>query len=72
MKNCSNSSVYCFREVSWCDHLRRVMTMTIVTMIMKNNRTAMPPIAPATAATGNVDSPPPPPPACMEKIDEFN
>ena len=72
MKNCSNSSVYCFGEISQCDHLRRVMTITIVTIIMKNNKTAMPPIiAPATTATGNVDSPPPPP-ACMEKIDEFN
>ena len=64
MKNCSNSSVYCFREVSWCQHLRRVMMITIVTMIiMEIDRAAMPPTAPATAATGNVDSPPPP--ACM-------
>ncbi len=59
MKNCSNSSVYCFGEISQCDHLRRVMTMAIMTIIMENNRKAMPPIAPATAATGN-DSPPPP------------
>ena len=51
-------------------HLRRVMTITIVTMIMKIDRAAKPPTAPATAATGNVDSPPPP--TCMEKIDEFN
>ena len=72
MKNCSNSSVYCFGEVSWCDHLRRVITMTIMTILMKDKKTAMPPIiATATTATGSVDSPPPPP-ACMEKIDEFN
>ena len=47
------------------------MTITIMIMIMEKNRTAMPPIDPATTATGNVDSPPPPP-ACMEKIGEFD
>ncbi len=38
--------------------------MTIVT-IMEIDRTAMPPTAPATVATGNVDSPP----ACMDEFD---